>query len=417
MLHSPELRASTHVVLNQALNSAGNFLLTVWLINRLGLNEFGAFSLYFIVAQSIMTVIGALVAAPAVSIAGTTDPRTGRHMLSSAGLLAAGCLIAVLPLVLIGSTLISRWTQLEVSVAGLYGLIVVMTSADFIRRFLIFVDKRAGLWIFDVGRYSLLAAALAVEAAWSVNATSVAFMTIIWASNGIMIMFLLLMWAERILSVLPPKGFANHTLRLIRVGSWLAISSVMKVISDNILILIGAALLGSGAVGILRACDSVVGLINPLMLAVENIIPRWLGRRIREIGYLDAIESYKKTGGTIVVFFAMLLGTIALFAEPLFTLIAGASAAPYVWVMQITCAAYLAGVVYNMTVFAFRACERTLPVAESLAVSVVVTLFISWPIVQVFGLGGLAAGYLIVGLVRISVLILRVGSLRSDAEK
>jgi hypothetical protein len=68
------LRSSIAIVGNQALSSANNLLVTLFLVQAAGLGHFGVFALYYMAAFSIGAVVNALVTLPMVWVASRRPP-------------------------------------------------------------------------------------------------------------------------------------------------------------------------------------------------------------------------------------------------------------------------------------------------------------------------------------------------------
>ncbi|HEY8593657.1 MAG TPA: hypothetical protein VIL84_00290 [Devosiaceae bacterium] len=400
-------KASAFVVTNQAYNSAGNFLLTVWLIHRLGLTSFGFYVIYYLSGQSLMTLISALFVAPAASIAAMHDYLGRVQILVTAGLLAVLTLIVFLPLALAGSVAVSQLLSIEISGPVLYLITVSLTATEVARRLLIYLDARFHIWALDLSRFGLLAGLLLWEVASASTASFERLLVIVAASNIVTLAVLSIWRLKRVRVALSPTAFLDHAKRLLVTGKWLSISALMQVINDNIFLFVGSALLGGQAVGVLRASQSVVGLVNPLLLALENIIPRWLGEQARIGGKSQAMTAYWQVGSAIALVFTILLVVIAGFAGPFLARIAGPGAAPYVWVMQIICLTYMTGVLTVLVGFAFRTYEKTRPMALSLFCSSLFAACAAWPLVYFLGLPGLMLGILTSGTVRLVTLVLQ----------
>lgn len=120
-----------------------------------------------------------------------------------------------------------------------------------------------------------------------------------------------------------------------RVGRDYLAAWQMQWLGSQGVLLVGAGVVGTQAAGGVRAAQNIVGPINILFLAMENVVPVVAARRYAE-GGLSALIGYLRrivVVGTLLLL--PVLGFLALFSEPLMRLVYGevyvAAAALVVW--------------------------------------------------------------------------------------
>jgi O-antigen/teichoic acid export membrane protein len=387
------------IVLNQLFNSAANFVATILLLRLLGLSEFGHYTLYYVVSLSVIAVLAALVTSPTVSIAATLDPERRREALTAAGTLVVSG-VAVIVVLLMWIAWLSDGAGLHLMpFAAMFAAVALSEQA---RRFMLFSRALVLVWCFDLLRFGLLVGVLAFslgterDAEFAMLAIAAAFAPALAAAAVLLIV-------KR--SVLSFAGFRSHARRVLATGRWLSISAVLEFVTANSFLLAGSIVLGNEAVGIVRACSAIIGLVHPLILSLEHIFPREIGRLVADHGWSRGLRRYHgaavRTGAALAAVFASLV----FLAEPLLSILAGADMSHHAWVLQGLVFAWVPYVVASFIVLPLRAMERTRAVAASLAISAAAAAIIAVPLVSLFGIGGIVAGTVLIALLNTTILI------------
>jgi O-antigen/teichoic acid export membrane protein len=170
---------------------------------------------------------------------------------------------------------------------------------------------------------------------------------------------------------------------------------------------------GTAAVGIFRVAQTLLGVVNPLFLALEHILPRRIGEWSRAWGWPTALRRYTKTALLIGAAITAAIVTMGVFGEPLMIIAGGADAAGFGWVVLGLGLVWVPYLVFIMIAFPLRAIERTRAIALSQAVSAVVALLIAVPLVGQFGLAGMILGMFTSYAVGAGVLLTQYRRLRT----
>ena len=382
------------IIGNQLFNSAANFLVTMVLVRLLGLAEFGNFTVYYVAALSIAAVIVALTVQPAVSIAASKGIEERRLLLGTAAVMVlavTGGLAALLMVVYAtGSTG-------DLLVLPFAAMLSAHTANELYRRLALFAGAIRFVWLLDVFRFAGLALVLAWTAGEPGLHLASSAMLQISAAYAVALGFVTLLFAPKIGSL--PFLSAHQARRIISAGRWLSLSALLQLLHENVFLIAGSLVAGMEAVGIVRACQTLVGTVHPFVQVLEHIFPRQIGQAVRKQGWSVALREYARlaciaTGGIV-----LLLAVLAVFAEPLLALMLGPGAEEHAWVMRGTCLVWVPYVAFIVTTFPLRALEKTAPIAASLAISAILAVLISVPIVQEWGEIGMVIGQLIVRLV------------------
>ncbi|MGN6488182.1 MAG: lipopolysaccharide biosynthesis protein [Devosia sp.] len=387
------LTPSLMVVANQGFNSLANFATTVWLIRWLGLESFGIFSIYWLVSLLVVGLVNALVSLPMVSLAGQHEPVQRRRLLTAA-IALVGAAVVLLSLVALGALL----TGFRPGVAGGDVAIIAVLAgaqlaAEFVRRLLFFVGRVGWVWRLDLARFAAIAGLFyllfhAGQRAPEVHAASLA------AANAAVTALVCVLLLPAVLRRWDFAGFGGNARRLVQSGAWLSMSNLVHFANDNLFLLVASGIIGPAATGLLRACQTVVGLVNPLLQSLEYMLPRRLGADIAELGRGEATRGYLRRSGLLLLGFAAVLVSIAVLAEPILLLVAGEAGRNHGWLLQVYCALTLLIAVVAIINILLRAQDRTLSIFLSPLLAAMFSIVAVVPLAQGLGLPGVAAGML-----------------------
>lgn len=392
------------IVSNQLFNSAANFLVTMVLVRLLGLAEFGNFTVYYVVALSISAVIVALTVQPAVSIAASMGEEERRQLLGTAAVLVLAVTggVAVLLIVVNGTGMTG-----ELLVLPFGAMLTAHTANELYRRLALFAGAIRLVWLLDVLRFVGLGLILTWGAGQSGSRLASFTMLQITVAYAVALALVTLVFLPRIGSL--TSWSAHQARRIISAGRWLSISALLQLLHDNVFLVVGSFVAGMEAVGIVRACQTVVGTIHPFVLVLEHIFPRHIGQSVRKHGWSVALREFAWLAGIATGGIVMALALLAVFAEPLLALTLGPGAETHAWVMRGLCLVWVPYLAFIVTSFPLRALENTAPIAASLAISAILAVVISVPIVEIWGEAGMVVGQLIVKLVAAILLGLLYG--------
>lgn len=377
------------VLSNQAFNSLANFLITVALLRVIGVSAFGNYSVYYLIALNYVAISTALICSPMVSIAPTVEPSIRRRLIVTSAVMIG--VVALLFIILCALTLIIvRIFSLAppVNMILLGGFSITLLLSEAARRFLFFLGRPFATWLFDGLRISIFAVSFLWLHAHHEQLTVESILIAQSTSNAIGLLGLALVVPWQQFYPLQFRGLKEDTRRLLKAGSWLSLSNIVHLANDSAILLAASALLGEFALGILRSCQTIIGLINPFMMALEHIIPKGLGLMISQKGETKAWSLYWKGASVLLLAFGCLLGGIGLFAKSILAYVIGADVAAYSWVLIAYCFSYFLVIAVALINFAYRAREQTLPIFLAPCIAAGFSLAACIPLMKQFGLEG-----------------------------
>ena len=391
---------------DQAVISGVNFLTGILLARYLGLEGFGQFTLAWMAVLFVNALQHATIIAPMMSI-GPKQPAAELPAYYGAVIVQqvvfSLCVFVVLFAAIEASPLVfPDW--------GLGGLGLPLACAavafqcqDFLRRYLFTRGRAAQAFVNDGVRYLGQLAILiwlflsfperreSETALWVIAGTAAAA-----AIYGIFLV-------ERV--AWAPGMFGATAARHWRFSRWLAGSAVMQWTSGNLFLLAAGALLGTSAVGALRAAQTLMGPCNILFQGLENVVPTRAAWHFQHGGKAALVGYMKKVG----LVFGLVMAAIA----------AVAAAAPEFWLGLAYGDEYVGygylvrwyAVIFLLSYFAvplqagLRAVEQTRGIFLATVSATIVSVAGAYPLINEFGVTGAVAGNVIVLVCYLGVLL------------
>ncbi|MCP3920735.1 MAG: hypothetical protein GY711_34850 [bacterium] len=388
----PRARGRVVALVDQALVSGVNFATSVLLVRALGLQMFGTYSLVWLLVLFAVGLGQALVVQPLLTFVPKCAERERESYLAAA---------ARLELIFLGATalgmgaayafVLAHWDAPELA-GTLPAFLVALLGrqAQSFSRGVAFATARQDralvcdavgyggqLLLLAVlsatGRLDLRTALQAVGAASAVGAVTGA--------------------VSLARARLEPGELARAAGRHWTFARWLAGMSVVQWFSSNFFLVAAAGLLGSAAVGAIKAAQAVIGVLHVLFLAMENVVPVVAARLLVERGRGAMLDYLTRVGafglGATVLVAALVAGG----AELLLALVYGAPAGPEpVLALRGLALLYVFAYVISVLHIGYRTLERTRTVALVYVGCTLLALAFARPIVAHFGLAGAVFG-------------------------
>ncbi len=381
---------------DQAVISAVNFLTGVLLARYLGLEGFGQFTLAWLAVLFVSALQHATIIAPMMSIgpkqsAAELPAYYGAVILQQA-VFSFFAFMVLLAAATASSLLFPDWSL------GSLGLplacaAVAFQCQDFLRRYLFARGRPAQAFINDAVRY-LGQLAVLIWLFWSFpeQRHSESALWVI-AGTAAAAAFLGIFLVERI--AWAPEALRATAVRHWRFSRWLAGSAVLQWVTANLFLLAAGALLGTAAVGALRAAQTLLGPCNILFQGLENVVPARAAWHFQHGGRAALLGYMKKVG----LVFGLVTAAIAVVA----------AAAPEFWLGLAYGDEYVGygylvrwyGVIYLLAFLGvpfragLRAIEDTRSIFLSTALASVVGVAVVYPLLAEFEVIGAVAGTLL----------------------
>ncbi|MCI5055472.1 MAG: lipopolysaccharide biosynthesis protein [Flavobacteriales bacterium] len=280
------MKRVTHIIparfqayVDQGLISGVSFLLTIILARLLGVEGFGVFSFIYLVLLFMSSIHQALIIKPMMT---SFDEQGEDYELELKFM--NSIVVSVLAIVSVIFLLLT--SQLSDD----YNLSVIdcLSAGAFIFSFLQFDFTRKLSYTKDQINLALPKSLLFVLMLPLTLGLSYLFLepNITNVLCSIAVAYLLKAGIKlRKLSV-ATKVFSHHW----QEGKWLLATSILQWTSGNYYLVMAAGVLGPAALGVFRIVQSLVGLLNVLMLILENVLPRQLSKVENSFSFLELTQ-------------------------------------------------------------------------------------------------------------------------------
>lgn len=404
-----ESRKFSWAIADQVVVSGGNFISSVLLARLLGIQDFGVYVLAWAIVSFVQSIQFSTISMAMLSIGPKHDTKTAQSFFGGIFLqqIVFGLASALL-------TWIGTWfaaalfphAKLELIAPALATAVLSCQAQDFLRRYFFTTTRPEISFAVDILRYFVQIAALLVLYA-SIKSSFNSEIAL-WIASG----------AAAFASVAilpcvsPMKWSVEEALRQARrhwhFSKWLTASALLTWAIGNLLFVATGMLIGTAAVGGIRAAQNVIGMAHIVMEVAINIVPPRASREFVTGGrpklraYLQRVTLY----GSISI-----VAVTAIFAfKPEFWLLLVfgdefRSYGPFVrWWALIELTIFFGLVVGTW----LRTYEDTKFIFYAYAISALISIGLAYPLISQFGAEGAIAGILIVQIVQVALMLVGV---------
>lgn len=382
---------SALVAVDQALVSGSNLLVTVLLVRALGLAEFGRFSLWWMALVFVQSLQQACVTTPLYSI----GPKESRGTDSDYHAALLRLEFWFLGVVACSAALLWLPVSRVIGLSPNGGELVALAAATCARSLHDFLRasgfaRRRTRWVFglDVVGYGgqLVALGLvgfigswsAATALWAIAASSALGVGVGLATFG--------SWR------VAPGAVAACVRRHSGMARWLAPLSVSQWFTSNAYAAAAGVVLGTPAVAVLKAGQTLLGVLHVLLLAMENVVPV-RAAELAARGAWSELETYFARLARFGLAATLLAAaTIAAFAAPLSELVYGSSNDELTLVIRVFAVHYVIVFAVAVASIRLRTHERTRPIFVAQVLGALASFVVARPLVEAFGLTGALSG-------------------------
>ncbi|MCE2509406.1 MAG: polysaccharide biosynthesis C-terminal domain-containing protein [Alphaproteobacteria bacterium] len=390
-------------LMDQGMVSGVNFLTTILIARHLGIEEFGRFTLAWLVVLFVTSLQMAVIVSPMMSVGPKQEPAEapayyGALFLQQ--LIFAGLTFLLILLGAYGVAALRPEWDLRALAVPLAATAVLFQLRDFLRRYFFTRERPVMAFISDVIGYLGLLVALALllpfftfdsaTVLWLIGAASATAILISAPFLG------RLAWQLR--------AFLTISVRHWQFAKWMGASALLQWASTNLFLIVSGGLLGPAAVGALRAAETLIGINRIFFQGLENVVPLHAVRRLTEEGP-PALGGYLRRIGVAGGLATAGVGAIAALAPGFWLeLFFGETYAEHGALVYWYAVIYLVMFIGLPLRAGLRALENTKPIFQATAVSAVFSLAAAMPLIDALGATGAVAGLLVTNLLLIGVL-------------
>ena len=258
-------------IVDQAMVSFVNFCTGIILVRYLGLEEFGRFTLAWLIVLFFNSIQFATVISPMMSFGPKQAEKESPQYYGAVfiqQLFWSGVCFILIIICVWGSQFFFDWKIHKLAVP-LAAALLAFQFQDFLRRYF-FVRRRAAIAfvndsIASLGRLFLLVFCFNFHI---LDIGEVLWLIAITAAMAAVIGFF---QTERLIysRLIICKAIADHW----HFSKWLLVSALMQWTSGNFFLIAAGSILGPLAVGAMKAAQNIIGVTHILFQAMENFVP------------------------------------------------------------------------------------------------------------------------------------------------
>lgn len=400
----PADRRAYFALADQVLMSFSNFAIAIIIARWLGKEEFGRYAIAWTIAVVVENIQIALLTTPMLTFAAQRpapeQPRFAGVLLAHGLALAAATAVIVLLGALAANHLVPDWRLHQIALP-LAALILLGQLAELARRYFYAFGPSWMAFRVSMVRVSVLIAGLIAATQLARPDTGLAVTLWIMAAAGatailVAVPRLSVQWPSR-------EDLARDTIGHWVYGRWLLLANVVNAGREAFVATVIGASLGLAEIGVFRATQQMVNLINIPAFAMHNVVTTPMGAAFAAHGISGAL-AYAR--GFVPRYLALLIATLAALSicgSWLLPMVYGAQFAGYGGVVAILALSTALLIVRDVISVILRACNRTdIPLAASIGAALI-TFTIGYALISRYGLAGAVAGECLYGAVALAL--------------
>ena len=369
-------RVTLPVYLNQAIISGGNFVVGLFLVRTLGLEQFGQYAMLFVALLLLSTTHNALFSAPMFTIAPAFSTKASKAYMASLNLLQAGVGVAIFVSVLLLSTMVGWWwPDVSEHLWWFAAACACVPIQEWQRRYLIACGKLVDAVVYDGFRIAVWLIGLSILYLKG-QLTVTGALQILALSSG-------LVYLMSFLGTTP--GFSTSTVAATVRRNWIHARHLMPSYQlewaglQGFLIVAGL-LLGPQFAGAIRAAQNILGPLNIVYQAADNIYPTRGARILMAHGFAATRAYFSRAVSFGVPLLAVPCGVIAFFADEVIVLVYGQQMLAHGSLVIWQAISLLLGFALKLLSAHLRVLGKTRPILISTLISVSVTYLLIYPL-------------------------------------
>lgn len=390
-------------LLDQGIVSVVNFITGLLIARFIGIENFGVFTLVWMVILFVNSIQIAMISAPMMTIG---PKQSNEERASYYGAVVINQLIFSIStsiLLWIGVTLsdsINPAWQIAYLALPLAITLFFVQNQDFLRKLLFTENQQVSALISDIISYLGRIFVLILFFIYSTLTISEIF----WIFASCSAMALVIGFNKIDTMTFDIKQISFVFKRHWAVSKWMTASAIMQWISGNYFIVVAGVLLGPVAVGALKATQNIIGITHILFQGLENIVPVEASRHFVN-NSLAGLKKYLLKifigGGSVIAIIALL---VSLYPNELLILVYGDQYGNYGNILRWYALIYVLMFFGLPLRFGLRVLENTKPLFISYLLATILSVFLANYFVANFGLNGVMYGLILMQFIMISVL-------------
>lgn len=212
---------------------------------------------------------------------------------------------------------------------------------------------------------------------------------------------------------MPTREIWNEVLkRNWKFSKWLILSALMQWTSGQVFFIVAGALIGTAAVGAMRAAQSFVGIFHILFMGLENVLPSRLSSLARERGERSVYRTLNMSAWLLFSVTFLCFFVIIKYGGVIMDVLYGSEYMEYSFILVLFSLGYVFSSLAVIFKMALRYMEITFPVFLSMLIATLWSVASSWWLGSHYGVVGIMYGLVFYFAIQAVIPFLAVAVLR-----
>ena len=396
-----KLPSYSYGLVDQAIISLSNFLLSILILRFLGIEIFGVFSFFWIFVQFMNSVQLSYIISPML----TNAPKQKNSNINYfyGGIFLQQLIFSSIIFFLVFFILKNFGKHISsYSIANYYlsfSLLIFITQLhNFLRRLLYSKKLYIRAIISDfITYFSLINFIIYLEYLNKLNLGMIFWSIFIFFLIGSIIILPIVFSLNYKLSNTSQSIRENWN-----ISKWMLLTSLAQFFSGNLWVINAGIILGPFVLGIIKACQTLLGITNLILQSLENFIPgetsrKFISGSIKEMNiYLKKFALKGFLAVSVITFF------VIIFSEFLLKMFYGAETASHYQVLMFISFTFPLAFILFPLVYGLRTLGKTKPIFISFLLSSIFAILGSNFIITYYEIKGVIAGLLFSNIITAS---------------
>ena len=379
------------ILSDQLIVSGVNFLLSIFLARKLGIHLFGTFATIQLFQFFISSFHQALVITPLITIFPTIRNKTKRNNMISTLLFVNIILVGFIFFIAFLSTMDifnSVFSKYNFSGYAVATYISTLITYEFIRKSLLTMKKYGKLIVVNSIAYILpLITMAALSLIYKLSLNSVLYILSTFFTLSFILGGLLIKSSITIKNV--KKRILLNTWKF---SKWLVGKAIVQWLSGNYFIVIAGLILGKNTIGVIRIVQNLFGVLNVLLMAIENYLAIKSSAIYSHNGIKPLVKFQYHVLLRISFFILFVLGAVSLFSQSIITTLYGVEYTEYYYLVYWFSILYVIIFLNLPNRFVLRTLLKTNVIFYSYVASTIFSLLFARPLINTYGIIGVVIG-------------------------
>ncbi len=395
---------ATVPMVDQAVVSLAGFLTNIILVRVLGLTDFGAFNLIWLVILFCFGIQQALIIAPLQTIAVHKKEEQKRIFLGHILLFFISLAIFFTILIFAGvsTNIFSNTSILRENKMMLISNLIFFLLNDYLRKLFFVENNLLTVLLLDIISYGTQLLLL-FGFNYFGNITVSTALTIVLLSNILSASFGLFHHPSISIKF---NTIIENAKECWQQSRWLLGTCILQWSAGNYFILAATAMLSITALGAIKMVQTIMGCLNVLFLALENYIPAKASLIYHEQGFDSMCLYLKKATTNAAVVVLPILGILFFFSTSILSLICGKEFIHYGFLIKEFVCLYILVFLGTQLRFAVRASNANNIIFYAYIASTLFSLSTASYIISIYKESGVVMGLIATQLITIIFLLL-----------